>query len=270
MFCDESSQNLRQYVIGGVYFSPSDPEGGDVVVSRLEQQLTETKDRFALEPGTLKWAKVPSDGQYLEGYKEFLTVFLEEKRFYFKCMVVDRSKYPLDSRAFMQKDPLLGYLKFYCVFLADGFLRRYPEHFFDVRIHQYQDRPGHTVTDLERTVEARFVKRAQPPKRYLDYCRVRSMPLEGSNLLQLTDILVGAVAFVWNDGRERVSKRSNARRELVELIESKRQMKLDQPTSAATLGINIWRFESSKLPQNSISSITGRGMQDLARGDVKL
>jgi hypothetical protein len=241
--CDESSQNGHRYfVVGAVFFALKETAEIEKSVQRLEKYLEDAKTKHSLTD-TIKWVKVPtSRGQYFDGYKSFLKVFLESRFINFKCMIVDTSKYPLGNRDRWGGDPLVGYLKFYCVFLSDGVLSRYAKYFFDVRLDQYAVRPDCDHRLLEETVVKRFVKK-RGPEACLEYCCVKPLDHREHNLLQIADLLVGAVAFVWNEGLQRTSRRSGTRQELVRLIENVRKVDLGKPTAWANNWFNIWELK---------------------------
>jgi hypothetical protein len=81
----------------------------------------------------------------------------------------------------------------------------------------YPFREGQDSNRLKLSVEGRYRKRTG--KTYLQrHCDLVTANEEDSNLLQLTDLLVGAVAFCWNGGMLRTSARSSGRKQLVEVI----------------------------------------------------
>lgn len=243
VYCDESSHNAHRYfVVGGVFFGLKESADADANIQRLEEALRELKERYELK-GTVKWEKVPTrQGKYLDGYIAFLREFLETKAVNFKCMVVDTFKHPLGNRKLWGGDPLVGYLKFYCVFLSDGLLSRYKTYFFDIRIDQFQFRPDCDYKLLEETVRKRFIRKSKPQP-CLEYCSVKALDHRGHNLLQLADLLVGAVAFVRHGGMQRVSARSQPRQELVRLIQDTRKVDLSRPTRWAEDWFNIWELQ---------------------------
>ncbi len=214
----------------------------DSVVDALEKGLGQIKKDFHLSD-TLKWTKAPSRGQYQEGYKQFLSAFLEEHRWYFRCIVVDTQRYPLDHPMVMSGDPLVGYLKFYCTFLADGLMKNKTDYFCDIRIDRYSFRVGNGSSDLQRSVQGRFIKKASNNK-YDDYCKVTVLDSSAHNLLQMTDLLVGAVAFVWNGGMSKSSAHAEAKKALVQFIQEKRGIDLSRPSKAWEHGFNIWEFRA--------------------------
>lgn len=243
VYCDESSQNNHRYfVVGGLFFGLKESANVTKTISQIEKHLESIKKKHSL-CGTVKWEKVPvSKGQYLDGYTALLKDFLETKVANFKCMVVDTWRFPLANTLRWGGDALVGYLKFYCVFLSDGLLSRYKEHFLDARMDHYAVRPDCDHELLEDTVVKRFVKKKRPEP-CLEYCSVVPLDHRDHNLLQLADLLVGSVAFVWNGGMHRTSSRSKTRQELVRLIETTRKVDLGKPTAWGNHWFNIWELK---------------------------
>jgi hypothetical protein len=241
VYCDESCHNAhRFFVVGGVYFLLRKDADVDKVLASIETQLQVTKDAYGL--GTVKWEKVPCQpGKKLDGYKTYLRDFLETDEALFKCMVVDTRQYPLNNKLRWGGDRLVGYLKFYCVFLADGLMGRYPNYFFDFRLDQFEFRPDCGCDLLEQTTAMRFFKKKQPEP-CLSYCSVRALNHRHHNLLQLVDLLVGAVSFVWNGGMSRISARASTRQELVRLIQEMRTVDLSKSTSLFKQDFNVWEL----------------------------
>jgi hypothetical protein len=243
-FCDEASHNCQRYfVLGAVYFALNEGADADQVVTTVEQDLTNLKAKYDL--GTVKWQKVPTrDGKYLDGYKALIQDFLETASVYFKCIVIDTHKYPLGNAKLWSGDILVGYQKFYCVFLADGLMQRYPGYYYQVVVDQFA---GCVPADLEKSVEGRYVKKVKPTSA-MYHCDVKSGDETTSALLQLTDLLVGAVAFAWNGGMERTTPRASVRQELVKLLEARLTISLSKATSWSTQKFNIWEFTPNPLP----------------------
>ena len=132
-YCDESSQTAHRYfAIGGIYFSPLDASRGSELCKRFEDELYTRKLEYGLKTSELKWGKVPTHGKFLDGYKRMIDFCLDSTKVGFRCMVVDTYKYSLHDPVFMKKDPELGFMKFLCVFLADGIMKKYEWSFGDV------------------------------------------------------------------------------------------------------------------------------------------
>jgi hypothetical protein len=229
----------------------------------LENKLADIKSKHGLS--TVKWTEVPRPSLKLEGYKALVRYVASLKsRTKFKCMVVDTDKYPLKKKAVTGGDRLVGYLKYYTVFLADGIMLTQKGYFFDITIDNYQFRPktGHDSRALGRAVEGRYLDGFQPTdptinKRHWRHSELKTANDEDSNLIQMADLFAGAVAFCRNGGLDRTSNSSIGRKELVKVIrESYGGVRLDkyqQPTGPFV----IWNFEDPD--DGGRRSLTARG-----------
>jgi hypothetical protein len=240
-FCDEASHNREQFfVIGAVYFALKDVTQCPETLANIEKQLKELKEKSGLF-GRLKWVKLPTKpGKYFDGYKEVIQSFLETDNVQFKCLVIDTNKYPLNNLVRWAGDALIGYQKFYCVFLADGLMQRYPGYFYHVVFDEFS---GVTADSLERAIEGRYIRKVKPQGAAY-HCKVRAGDENHSGLLQLVDLLVGAVGFAWNGGNERKSPRAKMRAEIVSWLEKELKTKLSEGTAWSSQKFNIWEFKA--------------------------
>jgi hypothetical protein len=261
-FSDESSVGEPFIVYGALYsWWPSSDYKNEV--AKIENELAEIKGGHGLS--TVKWKKVPPPGWKLEGYKALVRYLASLKsRTKFKCMVVDTEKYPLKNKAVTGGDPLVGYLKHYTMHLVDGIMLTQRGYFYDITIDNYSFRPkkGYDSRSLGRMVEGRYLKVFQPDDRTVNkrrwrHCELKTANDEDSNLIQMADILAGAVAFCRNGGMDRTSKVSIGRRELVAVIRENyggvRLDKYQQPRGPFV----IWIFEDPDHDGNR--SLTARG-----------
>ncbi len=239
-FCDEASHTKeRFFVLGAVYFIAKESVDLAAMVAKIEQELAELKQKSGLD--RLKWGKVPiSEGKYLDGYKQFIKEFLETEKVYFKCIVIDTQKYPLRNAKRWAGNALVGYQKFYCVFLADGLMQRYPNYFYEIVLDEFS---GVDYGALEYACIGRYVKKVGP-KVVMNYCAVKHGNDQTSSLLQLVDLLVGMVAFVWNGGMERESKHARTRQEIVKLVEKELKLTIGEATYWGAQKFNIWEFRA--------------------------
>jgi uncharacterized protein DUF3800 len=260
-FFDESSLGERFVVYGALYsWWPSADYKKEI--AGLENKLAEIKRKHGLS--TVKWKEVPPPGWRLEGYKALVSYMASLKnRTRFKCMVVDTDKYPLKNKAVTGGDRLVGYLKHYTLFLVDGIMLTQRGYFYDITIDNYSFRPnkGQDSHALGRQVEGRYLKKFQPTDPAINKRRWRNSELktandEDSNLIQMADLLAGAVAFCRNGGLDRTSNVSIGRKELVAVIRKSygglRLDKYQQPKGPFV----IWNFED---PDDGGRSLTARG-----------
>jgi hypothetical protein len=118
-------------------------------------------------------------------------------------------------------------------------MKRYPNFYYEVVIDEFA---GVECGDLERSVEGRYVKKAKP-RSAMYHCEVRAGDERNSNLLQLTDLLVGLVGFVWNGGMRRDTQRARTRQQIVTWMEQELKIKIGEATAWSAQKFNIWVLE---------------------------
>jgi hypothetical protein len=267
IFSDESSQNENFFVLGALYFWWR-TEDYKNQIAKFEAELAQIKRDHGIS--VIKWKHVPMPSLKFEGYKaciEYLASRTKNVRgvqrgesigggLRFKCLVVDTRKYPVKNKAVGATDKLVGYLKFYTLHLADGIMlpqRGYP---FDITIDDYEWRPAtrHDAVALGKAVEGRYLDQFKPEDRTINKYKFQHSVLKcvddkDSNLIQMADLLTGAVAFVRNGGLSRSSGVSAPRAELVNLIQrSYRGVRLDRSRHFGPFG--IWDFRDPGKPRS--------------------
>jgi hypothetical protein len=266
IFSDESSQDENFFVLGALYFWWKTSEYKNQI-AKFESDLAEIKAKHGIS--TIKWQEVPRPSLKLNGYKiciEYLASQIKNINgadgksigggLRFKCMVVDTRNYRLKNKAVGAADKLTGYMMFYTMHLADGIMLTQRGYYYDISIDSYQWRPatGHDAEALGRAVEGRYLKEFQPDDRTIDkhkfrHCELKCVNDRNSNLVQMVDLLTGAVAFVRNGGMSRTSGVSAPRIELVDLIQrSYRNVRLDQSRHFGPFG--IWDFKAPGTPKS--------------------
>ena len=264
IFGDESSQDENFFVLGALYFWWK-TEDYKNQIAKFESELAEIKAKHAIS--TIKWQDVPKPSLKLLGYKacvEYLASQIKNVKnekgesigggLRFKCLVVDTKKYPLKNKLVGSTNKLVGYLKFYTVHLADGIMltqRGYP---FDITIDHYSSDEKHDSASLGRAIEGRYLEQFKPEDKSINKYKIQTSVLKTvddkqCNLVQMADLLAGAVAFVRNGGMLRPSNVSIGRMELVEVIrKSYRGVRLDRPQPFGPFG--IWEFRDPGKPRS--------------------
>jgi hypothetical protein len=273
IFGDESSQDEHFFVLGAMYFWWKAEEIKNRI-AKLEADLTEIKAAQGIS--VIKWQDVPKPSLKLNGYKACIEYLASQIKNHaverqsigggvrFKCMVVDTKKYPLKKKSVGATDKLVGYLKFYTMHLAQGIMLSQRGYFYDITIDDYEWRTEtrHDDVALGKAVEGMYLEQFLPEDKSIDKYKFQHSVLKtvddkDSNLIQMADLLTGAVAFVRNGGLLRPSNVSRPRIELVDLIQrSYRGVRLDQAWAFGPFG--IWEF---KVPGRAspLPSPTARG-----------
>lgn len=230
VYGDESRQTRDRYmVIGGV-----------ILPSRQADSLHSAVNLFRESNrmhATLKWTKVSN--QKFQEYRNFVDLFFSFSRVInFRCMVLDTSL--IDHETYSGGDRELGFYKFMYQFLVHS-LRRYIQPGERALVRLDRRVTTYKLSDLAAVLNAGL-------KRYLpkmDYAPVRSIEprqCSGSDLLQIADVLLGAVGFQWNAYHAR-SEAKRAKVLLAEHIANRANLvSLTQATPRGKADFSIWPF----------------------------
>jgi hypothetical protein len=203
VYIDESSQNNHRFlVIGGVITATADVTdlNNRIQAGRLPE----------LPRGTMKWGKISKFK--LAAYKRVVDLFFERQpglTLDFHCLVVDTTR--LDHKRFNEGSREVGFNKE--IFqIAAKFGRLYRCLF-----HIYLDRRTTNQLPEKLRTMLNFDARKKGDKRDWPFRRLQFRDPENTLLLQLADILIGAVAFTLN-GHHLLPGASPAKRELAAYI----------------------------------------------------
>jgi hypothetical protein len=200
IYVDESSQTKHRFLVLGAMVVPVDA-AGDLTRRLQEARLPEL-------PGSeLKWTKV-SRGK-LPAYRRTVDVFFDIAEAQFHAVVVDTTK--LDHHRYNKGSRELGFNKeLYQLLMKCG--RLYGGNF-----HVYLDRrsTGASAEDL-RLILNRGIRKHGDPRDW-PYRRLHFRESHQVDALQLTDLLVGALAFRIN-GHHQVKEASPAKLSMSEHI----------------------------------------------------
>jgi hypothetical protein len=232
-FVDESSQNDHRYlVLGGVILPASYTDKMVDGISGARQP--------ELPQGEMKWGKVSRFK--LPAYGKVVDLFFspEWKEAHFHALVVDTSKQ--NNRAFNQGSREIGFNK-ELFQLASKFGRIYPKG----RFHIY---PDHRETDQRpeelRLILNRYINKKSPDRDW-PYRRVQFRDSSITPLLQLTDIMSGALAYILN-GHDRQKGASPAKIELASHILGRAGVRDVTRDTRVTGKFTIWHRQLRVVP----------------------
>lgn len=230
VYCDESGQTGCRYMVyGGVVIKPDSM----ALVSGAITAIRRKHNIF----GEFKWGKVSPTK--LPAYSELVNVVSDMRdHIHFKAMILDTSK--IDKGMLRSGDPEDHFYMFYWHLLYHKF-------------HYYLDRSGdallitldersssYPLSRLRDILNAKYWKhrRLVDPVRSVEPCCSKR-----SDMLQLADVLIGAVGYHSND-HDKNPKASEAR---VELARSVCRIagvgRLNQETRYAQMHVEIWPFK---------------------------
>lgn len=226
IYCDESChlENDRQKVmLLGCVWTPEQH------VKRLSRELRDIKKRHHAD-GELKWTKVSNSR--LNFFLEVVEWFFAEEPLHFRCLIVP-DKTVLDHAAFNQGSHDDFYYKMYFSLLSKIIS---PNRLYDI----YLD-----IKDTRSNFKVRLLREILCNDRY-DFThemirRVQHVRSGESEILQLADLLLGAVAY-----KHRGLNTSLIKLKLIEAIEKHHNRSLLLSTSAPMFGDNkfnifVWR-----------------------------
>jgi hypothetical protein len=226
VYADESRQQGERFMLIGGLWMPADV----TAIVRQEIARVRAEERLTAE---MKWKKVSL--AKLNAYARFVEVFFSQPRVSFKCIVIDVTQ--LDYRTFAGGDDELGFYKFYFQLLSRKLaLGNDYLVFTDGRHNRKRYR-----LDVLRICTNRW---------WAEYCGerdrepVRAIAARSSkdeDLIQLADVLLGAVGYVWNGYQS-----SEAKLGLIRYMENRLGAgSLGQPTLPSQQKFNIWHWQPS-------------------------
>jgi hypothetical protein len=198
IFCDESRHierdKFRYMVLGGIWCERQFRRE----ISRMIEDMKKASD-FA---GELKWTKVTP--QKITLFKNIIQLFFTNNNLSFRCIVVDKTvlKHELYN-------PKGGHEEFYYKMYYYMLNKKIcPPNTYRIfldykgkdnakKVAELQDIIGHTYYDFANQI----------------VILMQSVISNQHPILQLTDVLIGAVGYIWND-----LKTSDAKLEICELI----------------------------------------------------
>ncbi|MCX6013411.1 MAG: DUF3800 domain-containing protein [Chloroflexi bacterium] len=239
-FCDESAYVDQRYLVAGsIFLMPKELPGQEELYQTVEQRLNDQKAKQGLFT-EIKWGEIPSKaGKQLVGYKKLLGFYLDNDLVSFRCMVVDTHNYPLKSLSLTNKETGLGYRNYLSVFLADGLMKTKDDYYFKILLDTRDTKPEYRLEDLFEATNNRLMKNVVLSKnKYASYFEIQQAESKDWCLLQVADILIGAIAAKWNG-----TTTARGKLEIITFIEQKLNWDLLKKTPPWYDRFNIWEFK---------------------------
>jgi hypothetical protein len=232
VFVDESSQSGHQFMVLGALVVPgkSTSECEAAVMAVLDLHHT-----F----GEMKWTKVSR--AKLNVYRDLIAChfnLVREHGVEFHALILDCHQ--LDHRGYNHGDPELGFNKFLNKLLHVRVGRRFGSN-ERIVVHMDSRNSNHLPGELERFLNIAAQRDYVEPHRF-PFARVAYRDSKNSRLIQLCDLLAGAVAWHKNDHDARDGA-SPAKTDLANYVANqigRRRLGADVPKGQYAL--SVWNF----------------------------
>lgn len=236
IFCDESRQTKDCFMI----------LGGIILPFEKIQQFDDTMKLYRKETSMfaeLKWSKVSN--QKLDEYKRFVDFFFalnNNNAIHFKAMIIDTHQ--LNHKKFNAGDKELGFYKFYYQLLLHSFGKKYytPGTRFVVKLDQRTTK--YRLSDLQKILNLGINKKYHITTS--PFVAVESVNSKQSEVMQVNDILLGAIGYLKND-LHLLAGSKFTKIELAKYIASKTGLRsITSNTNFHQNRFSIWNFKLSK------------------------
>lgn len=238
IFCDESRQTKDRYMV----------LGGTIMNNTDVPTFSSTMKKFRKENemhAELKWSKVSE--QRINEYKRFMEYFFalnNTDNIHFHCIIIDNHQ--VNYRKFSKGDYELGFYKFYYQLLLHCFGKLYCSNKNCARliIHLDYRQSKYKLSALKTILNSGMNKKFGIS--YKPFVSIEPVNSKQSDLLQVSDIVLGAIGFQKN-GYHLISSSRMAKIELANYIsESAGLDNLISDTIRSNYRFTIWNFRLRK------------------------
>ena len=224
IYCDEScwealydKDSHRFAAIGGIWI-PAEKR------QEIKTHITNLKTKYSLY-GEMKWNHISPKS--VEMYKELVNMFFDDDQIRFRAICIKAAE--VNHERFNAGNGELGFYKFYFQLIHHWMLMGNSyQVFVDYKTNGYQHRVQELGAILNNTSTAQLTQ-------------IQALPSEESVLIQLADVMTGAVASAFNSFK----LQSAAKQSIRELIE-KRLGHGIQGTPAVEAKFNVFNINLRK------------------------
>jgi hypothetical protein len=222
--------------------------GGLIINAETVEKFNNTIQKFRIEQkmfSELKWTKVSN--QKIDQYKRFIEYFFALNNtdvIHFHSIVIDNHQ--VDYKKFSKGDKELGFYKFYYQLLLHCFGKEYYREDEDVRfiIHLDYRNTSYRLNTLKNILNNGIKKKYGAITAPFVSIEPRNSKL--SDLIQLNDILVGAIGFEKN-GYDLLAGTRDSKKELAKFVSLQAGLKnLKENTIWGMKRFTIWNFRLRK------------------------
>ncbi|MBI4721635.1 MAG: DUF3800 domain-containing protein [Candidatus Stahlbacteria bacterium] len=235
IYCDESRQTQDRYmVLGGIITTAKNVE-----LFNQAMQLYRDGQNMRAE---IKWGKV-SDKKLSE-YKALIDLFFSfNEALHFKSIVFDTSL--INYKTYSSGDKELGFYKFWYQFLLHSF-GAYAKKEDGYLVFMDRRQSSYSLSELKSVLNNGIRKRYGDRIRKDIFRNIQPLDSKKSNMIQLADVLMGAIGYQWNGCHTRAEAR-RSKILLSEYIKGKAGLiSLAQPTPFSRKNFSIWQFRLSQ------------------------
>lgn len=222
IYADESRQDAHKFMLYGLLLVPR-----GATEQALQEECRRLRERHHWGTGEFKWEKVSRSKLHV--YKEFIDVFFAHGEAQFRCLVVNTHQ--IDYQAYHQGDRETAFYEFYFQALSRNL---HPEHEYLVFTDNRQNRQSHRLADLKAKTNYYWITKGT---RGSIVRNLEPQDSKGSDMLQFTDVLLGAVGYDWEQRAE-----SPAKVELIQHIQERIGCPHLREHRGRDTRFNIWEF----------------------------
>lgn len=245
IYCDESRQTGYKYkLMGGIWIKN---EYGWPFVDEFHNLCIK---KVGILPGHMKWTSVPTkpESQYYQFYTILIDLYYKynvKEKMFFKTIIADRN-YDFKHQLFNQGDSEVGFYKLYYFMILSTLSHenRYHVRLADRTVSKKRSKLSQQdrLCDLQDCLNQGFIKKTEYTYSDNIVLSIESRPAKDRRLIQLADILMGAVGYHWNE-MNLLSNAGEGKVFLADYIAQKLgKDNLCFSTSASNRTFNIFRF----------------------------